>query len=102
MGSGAISEPSADGVATDAAAGGSREPPGGSGRLVPSFGVASPLLLQLTQDQSWLPSIDLYEGPKYYVVVMDVRAPLLPPPTHTYTAPPPTHLPTHPPHPLHI
>ena len=77
MGSGAISEPSADGVATDAA-GGSREPPGGSGRLVPSFGVASPLLLQLTQDQSWLPSIDLYEGPKYYVVVMDVRAPLSP------------------------
>jgi len=73
MGSGAISEPSADGVATDAA-GGSREPPGGSGKLVPSFGVASPLLLQLTQDQSWLPSIDLYEGPKYYVVVMDVPA----------------------------
>ena len=59
MGSGAISEPSADGVATDAAAGGSREPPGGSGRLVPSFGVASPLLLQLTQDQSWLPSIKM-------------------------------------------
>ena len=96
-GSGAISEPSADGVATDAAAGGSREPPGGSGRLVPSFGVASPLLLQLTQDQSWLPSIDLYEGPKYYVVVMDVRAPLLPPPhTHIHSPAPPPHPPTPP------
>jgi hypothetical protein len=47
MGSGAIPEPSADGVAADAA-GRSREPRGGSGRLVPSFGVASPLLLQLT------------------------------------------------------
>ena len=94
MGSGAISEPSADGVATDAA-GGSREPPGGSGKLVPSFGVASPLLLQLTQDQSWLPSIDLYEGPKYYVVVMDVCAPSYPP---SDPLPPPLI----PPHPLHI
>ena len=26
------------------------------------------------EDQSWLPSIDLYEGPKYYQVVMDVPA----------------------------
>ena len=74
MGSDAISEPSADGVATDAA-GGSREPTDGSGGLAPSYGVASPLLLQLTQDQSWLPSIDLYEGPKYYLVVMDVPPP---------------------------
>lgn len=83
MGSDATSEPSADGVATDAA-GGSREPTGGSGGLAPSYGVASPLLLQLTQDQSWLPSIDLYEGPKYYLVVMDV-----PPPHPTNNQPAP-------------
>ena len=84
MGSDAISEPSADGVATDAA-GGSREPTDGSGGLAPSYGVASPLLLQLTQDQSWLPSIDLYEGPKYYLVVMDVppSPPHQPPPSPT-------------------
>ena len=73
MGSDAISEPSADGVAADAAGGG-REPTDGSGGLAPSYGVASPLLLQLTQDQSWLPAIDLYEGPKYYLVV-DVLSP---------------------------
>lgn len=99
MGSDATSEPSADGVATDAA-GGSREPTGGSGGLAPSYGVASPLLLQLTQDQSWLPSIDLYEGPKYYLVVMDVPPPPTPPTTSLPPSPPstPLNLP-HPPSP---
>ena len=92
MGSDAISEPSADGVAADAAGGG-REPTDGSGGLAPSYGVASPLLLQLTQDQSWLPSIDLYEGPKYYLVVMDV-----PPPPHNQSPPSPS-IPINPPQP---
>ena len=43
--------------------------PGMSG--VPSS-PSGPLLLQLAQDQSWMPSIDLYEGPKFYDIVMDV------------------------------
>ena len=58
MGSDAISEPSADGVATDAAGGG-REPTDGSGGLAPCYGVASPLLLQLKPDSPTCQQCDI-------------------------------------------